>query len=509
MKTALISVYDKTGITKFAAGLVRRGWRIVSTSDTAAVLRDAEIAVTDVSEITGFSEILDGRVKSLHPAIYGGLLHRRDNTKDVACLNDMNISGIDMVVNNLYPFEEVLKKNPDNEKVLLEHIDIGGVSMIRAAAKNYHDVYILTNTGMYQEVLTALDAKTPDQLALRKRLAAQAFSYTAYYDAIISNYFNTVIGEKFPERVTYTYKKKQDLRYGENPHQKSAVYEQPDLPEKNYTEFTQLHGKELSYNNLIDIYAAVRIIKEFDEPTAVAIKHTNPSGIGSGDSLDEAFSKAYACDTESIFGGIISVNRELDEKTAKLISGIFIEIVIAPDFSQEALDTLTAKKNIRLLKMPNLNTFVFPPYIFRQVLNGIVIQDQNTWLFLKEAMVVSKRTPNPHEVNDLIFAWKAVKNINSNAAVLCRDKQTLAIGQGEVRRFWSVEKSLLRAEQNVKDAVLASDGFFFADTIELLADHGIRSIIQPGGSVKDQEVIDLADKYHMALIFTGTRHFKH
>ncbi|CEM62147.1 bifunctional phosphoribosylaminoimidazolecarboxamide formyltransferase/IMP cyclohydrolase PurH [Treponema phagedenis] len=509
MKTALISVYDKTDIADFANGLIKQGWQIISTGGTAEFLRKAKVPVQDVRKITGFPEILGGRVKTLHPILYGGILFRRNLKTDKEDCEQLHINPIDMIVNNLYPFEAALKKDKEDHAAIIENIDIGGVSMIRAAAKNYADVYTVTDPSDYAAVLAILQKDDQAQMAMRKKLAAKAFSYTAYYDSIISNYFNELAGETFPERISFTYKKTQALRYGENPHQQAALYQKPDLSEECMAEFKQLHGKELSYNNLIDTYAAVKVLKEFDEPTVVAIKHTNPCGIASAATLSEAFEKTHEADPESIFGGIISVNREMDSKTADAISKIFIEIVIAPSFSEDAITLLTQKKNIRLLEMPKINSFKFEPYSSRQVLNGVLIQEADSIVLKDDLTFASKRKPSSEEMDDLLFAWKAVKNINSNAIVLAKNKQTLAIGQGEVKRFWSVEKSIARSIHSPKGAVLASDGFFFEDTIQHLAEHGVTAVIQPGGSVKDPKVIELADQFNIALVITNIRHFKH
>lgn len=507
MRYALISVFDKTGIENLAKGLIDLGIKIISTGGTAKLLKDNDIEVIDVKDITGFEERFCGRVKTLHPNIFSGILYRRDNKDDLKDIKEMDNVSIDIVINNLYPFEEKLRQT-DDEDILTENIDIGGPSMIRAAAKNYKDVYIVTDIADYDKLLENLKQEKNDIL-YRKKLASKAFSYTAYYDSLISNYFQKALSDFLPENLTLSYKKKDELRYGENPHQRAAFYEKAFIEKNEIAEYKKLHGKELSFNNITDIYSAVRIIKEFSEATAVGIKHNNPCGIASGKSIEEAFDKAYKADTESIFGGIISLNRKLTKNIAERISSIFIEIVIAPSYEKEALEILMKKKNIRIIEMPSIMEFEIEEKHYRQVLNGLLIQESDKDLFTKELIYPTRRKPSEKELEDLLFAWKSCKNINSNAVVIAKDKMTLAIGQGEVKRYWAVEKSINRSVENTKNAVLASDGFFFADTIEALNKAGIKAVIEPGGSIKDNEVIELADKYNIAIVFTSTRHFKH
>ncbi|HHX70254.1 MAG: bifunctional phosphoribosylaminoimidazolecarboxamide formyltransferase/IMP cyclohydrolase [Miniphocaeibacter sp.] len=509
MKTALISVYKKEGIVDFVKGLTELGWNIVSTGGTYKHLLDNGIDVTDITDITNFPEILNGRVKTLHPKVYGGILYRRDVEEHVNTIEEQKINSIDMVVNTLYPFEETINDINSTHEELIEKIDIGGPSMIRAAAKNYKDVIVVTSTLDYDFVLKELKEKGDLTLDNKRILAGKAFGTTAQYDALISNYFNNQNKVDFPENITFTYRLKQNLRYGENPHQNAAFYEKIyEVPEEK-GDIVQLHGKELSYNNLNDLYGAVKMVKEFEDPTAVAVKHNNPCGIASGENIYEAFKKAYEADEVSIFGGIISLNRKVDVETANLLSQIFLEIVVAPDYEEEAFNILSKKKNIRILQIKNLNTLELVKQETKDVLHGVLLQDRDNKLLKEQLDFVTNRKPTDEELEELLFAWKAVKYVNSNGVVISKDKQTLAIGQGEVRRHWAVEKAVNRSIKDLHGAVLASDGFFFGDTVEELNKAGVKAIIQPGGSVKDKEVIELANKYDIAVVFTGMRHFKH
>lgn len=510
MKTALISVYDKRGIVDFSLELSKLGWGIISTGGTSKILKEAGIKVVDVSEITKFPEILDGRVKTLHPNIHGGLLYKRDNEEHIETLKKLNINSIDMVVNNLYPFEETVKKEGATQEEIIENIDIGGPSMIRAAAKNYKDVTVVVEPSDYEKVLDELKSKGETSIELRQYLARKVFEYTAYYDSLISNYFNRLESIDFPEKISLSFKDKEELRYGENPHQKAAFYKEVDNLEGTIAGANKLHGKELSFNNINDGNGALEILKEFEEPTIVAVKHANPCGIGSGKDLLTAYNKAYESDKISIFGGIIAANREIDEEVAKRINEIFIEIVMAPSFSKEALKVLTAKKNIRILEIPNIMKKDYSSYDIKKVLGGILIQERNTQLLGEELKVVTNRKPTDREMEDLIFGWKAVKGVKSNGVLIVKDKGTIGIGMGEVNRVWAVKAAIERAGDKVKGSVLASDGFFpFKDSVEALAEAGVTAIIQPGGSLRDEESIIEADKNGIAMIFTGMRHFKH
>lgn len=510
MKRALISVYDKRGIVDFSLELTKLGWEIISTGGTSKVLKEAGIEVIDIEEITNFPEILEGRVKTLHPNIHGGLLYRRDRKEDVETLKELNIHSIDMVVNNLYPFEETVKKEGVSHEEIIENIDIGGPSMIRAAAKNYKYVTVVIDPADYDRVIEELKDKGETSLELRKSLARKVFQYTAYYDSLIANYFNKLDSVDYPEIITLSFKDKMDLRYGENPHQKAAFYREIDNLEGTIAAGIQLHGKELSFNNINDGNGALEILKEFEEPTVVAVKHANPCGIGSGETLLEAYDKAYESDKVSIFGGIIAANREIDEEVASRINEIFIEIVMAPSFTKKALSILTSKKNIRIIQIPDIMRKDYPFYDVKKVLGGILIQERDKALLGEELKVVTKRKPTDKEMEDLLFAWKAVKGIKSNGVLLAKDKGTIGIGMGEVNRVWAVKAAIERAGEKVKGSVLASDGFFpFKDSVEALAQAGVTAIIQPGGSIRDEESIVEADRNNMAMIFTGMRHFKH
>ncbi len=509
MKTALISVYEKEGVADFTKGLVELGWRIISTGGTYKHLNDNGVEVIDVNDITDFPEILDGRVKTLHPKIHGGILYRRELQEHVNTIEKHGINSIDMVVNTLYPFEETLNNINSTHEELIEKIDIGGPSMIRAAAKNYKDVIIVTSIKDYDFILNEIKENGDLSLEERRRLSGKAFGVTAQYDSLISNYFNEINNIEYPENITFTYRLKQSLRYGENPHQSARYYERINEDAEEKTDIVQLHGKELSFNNLNDLYGAVKMLKEFEEPTAVAVKHNNPCGIASGENLYEAFKKAYEADDISIFGGIISLNRKVDESTAALLSEIFLEVVVAPSYDEKALEILTKKKNIRLLQMENINEVSLVKKETKDVIGGILYQDRDSKSLGDKLEFVTEKRPTEEELEELLFAWKASKYINSNGVVISKDKQTIAIGQGEVRRHWAVEKAIDRAIKPLKGSVLASDGFFFADTVEELHKVGIKAVIQPGGSVKDGDVIELANKYGIAVVFTGMRHFKH
>ena len=510
MKRALISVFDKEGIVEFALELKKLGWEIISTGGTSRTLRETGIDVINVEDITDFPEILDGRVKTLNPYIHGGLLYKRENPSHIKTIKDMNIGPIDMVVNNLYPFEETINKPGVNHEEIIENIDIGGPSMIRAAAKNYEYVTVIVDPKDYEIVIEELRENNETRLFTRRYLARKVFNYTAYYDTLISNYFNELEEIVFPEKLTLAYKSREELRYGENPHQRAAFYKEAGKKEGTLAGAKQLHGKELSFNNINDANGAIVALKEFDEPTVVAVKHSNPCGIGSGEDILDAYIKAYDCDTESIFGGIIAANREINEKVAKKINEIFIEIVMAPSFTEKALEILRQKKNIRILQIENIKDKKYKELDIKKVLGGLLIQDRDLLLLGEELEVVTKTKPTEEEMKDLLFAWKAAKSVKSNGVVIAKDGGTIGIGLGEVNRSWAVKNAIERAGDKVKGAVLASDGFFpFKDSIELLAKAGVSAIVQPGGSKRDGEVIEEANKNGISMILTGIRHFKH
>lgn len=511
MRRALISVFYKDGIIDFVKELVDLDWEIISTGGTSKALKEAGIKVVEVEEVTNFPEMLDGRVKTLNPFIHGGLLYRRDNEDHVEKVKEMEIQPIDMVVNNLYPFEETIKKDGVSHEEIIENIDIGGPSMIRAAAKNYKDVIVIVDPSDYSKVLDELKDHKDVSLKTKEYLAGKVFNYTAYYDALISAYFNEINKIDFPQYMALPFKHEQELRYGENPHQSAAFYRETRKISGSLAGAKQLHGKDLSFNNINDANGALKILKEFTEPTVVAVKHTNPCGVGSGKDILEAYDRAYECDPESIFGGVIAINREVNKDLAEKINSIFIEIVMAPSFSGEALEILQQKKNIRLLEIENIMDNVYPEYDLKKVLGGLLVQNRDTLLYNEGKLeVVTEKIPSDDEMDDLIFAWKAAKNINSNGVVIAKDKGTIGIGLGEVNRFWAVEEAIERSGDKIRGSVLASDGFFpFSDSIEALGKAGVAAIIQPGGSIKDPDVIQAANKLGIAMVFTGVRHFKH
>lgn len=510
MKRALISVWDKTGIVDFAKELVDLGWEIISTGGTKKTLKEAGLEVIDISNITGFPEAFDGRVKTLHPNIHGGLLHIRENEEHVKTLEELDMKPIDLVVNNLYPFKQTVLKEGVTHEEVIENIDIGGPSMIRAAAKNYKYVTVIVDPKDYEKVIDELRENGETSLETRGSLARKVFQYTSNYDSLIANYFNEKDNIDFPDTITLTFEEKVGLRYGENPHQKAAFYREVGDNRGTLTGATQLHGKELSFNNINDTNGALEILKEFEEPTVVAVKHANPCGIGSGENLLEAYKKAYESDKVSIFGGIIAANREVDEEVAEMINSIFIEVVVAPSYTENALEILKSKKNIRLLELKDIMKNDYKSYDVKKVLGGILVQERDTVLLKEDLEVVTKRKPTEEELEELMFAWKAVKNVKSNSVVLVKDKGTIGIGMGQTNRIWAVEQAIEHSGEKVKGSVLASDGFFpFGDSVEALAKAGVTAVIQPGGSIRDEESIKAADENNMAMVFTHMRHFKH
>ena len=509
-KRALISVSDKSGILEFAKELEQLGYEILSTGGTKSFLEQNGVAIIPVDQVTNFPEILDGRVKTLNPMIHGGLLAKHDDPSHQAQLEEHKITPIQVVCVNLYPFRETISKPDVAFEDAIENIDIGGPSMLRSAAKNHQYVTVLTDASDYEEVLVQLKETGETTLETRRKLAAKVFRHTAAYDALIAGYMTDLTGEEFPELLTLTYERKQALRYGENPHQKAAFYKRPLGSDFSLASATQLHGKELSYNNIQDANAAIQMIKEFEIPAAVAVKHMNPCGVGTGETISAAFNKAYEADPTSIFGGIVALNREVDATTATVLSGIFLEIIIAPSFSEQAIAMLTAKKNIRLLtisyeqtKKDAMNTV--------SVEGGLLVQSPDTF-GLKEATVkvVTDREPTEEEWKALELGWNVVKHVKSNAIVVATEDMTIGVGAGQMNRVGSAKIALEQAGARAKGAGLASDAFFpMNDTVEAAAKAGITAIIQPGGSIKDQDSIDLANEYGIAMVFTGVRHFKH
>lgn len=520
MKRALISVSDKTGIVDFARALVRHGVEIVSTGGTAKLLEQEGVPVTGISDVTGFPEIMDGRVKTLHPNIHGGLLAVRDNREHMQAIEQLGIQPIDLVVVNLYPFKETILKPGVRHEDAIENIDIGGPSMLRAAAKNYRDVIVLVDAADYGQVIESLDANHPISEEARLALSAKVFRHTAAYDALVAQYLTVQAGIEFPDSLTLTYEKQQDLRYGENPHQQAAFYREPAAGADSIAGARQLHGKELSYNNINDANAAISILKEFTEPTVVAVKHTNPCGVGIADTIFGAWNKAYEADPVSIFGGIIALNRTVDAATAKGMSELFLEIILAPKFEPEAFEILSKKKNIRLMEIAigetpaeaaDLTPVLGTQRTTLKVKGGLLMQDLDLkTISADDLQVVTKRQPSEEEIKQLLFAWKVVKHVKSNAIVLAKENRTIGVGAGQMNRVGSAKIALEQAGDQAQGSVLASDAFFpMPDTVEAAAAAGINAIIQPGGSIKDAESIEAADRAGIAMVLTGVRHFKH
>lgn len=510
MKRALLSVFDKTGITEFAKSLRELDYEIISTGGTAKNIRDENIEVTDITEVTSFPECFDGRVKTLNPKIFGGILAQRDNINHRKMMDELDITPIDIIAVNLYPFKETLDKKNVSHEEIIENIDIGGPSMIRAAAKNFQDVTVIIDPKDYSIIIEEM--KTQGEISQQSRLylAAKVFQYTAHYDALIANYFNQITKTYTPEKLTITYLRNKELRYGENPHQKAAFYTEINQTEGTLADARQLHGKDLSFNNINDTNGALEILKEYEEPTIVAVKHGNPCGIGSADTIAKAYERAYEADKTSIYGGIIAANRRIDEATAQMIGQIFIEVVVAPGYTDEAIKILTTKKNIRILHLEKIKKNDYKHYVTRTVLGGLLLQERDALLLKDELKIATKREPTEAEMQDLLFAWKAVKHTKSNAIVLAKDKTTVAVGPGQVSRIWALENCIKQGENRVEGSVLASDAFFpFKDSVETAAKAGITAIIQPGGSIRDNESIEAANKHNIAMVFTGIRHFKH
>lgn len=509
-KRALISVSNKDSITDFAKGLVELGYEIISTGGTLRVMQEEGVEAKAIDKITGFPEIMDGRVKTLHPTVHGGLLGKRSSRIHRKQMEQNKIQPIDMVVVNLYPFKETLQKENVTDDEIIENIDIGGPAMLRSAAKNFQDVTVVVDPADYEQVLE--DLREEKQTAeMRKGLAAKVFRHTANYDGTIASYFTTEMEQEFPETYTVTYEKSQDLRYGENPHQQAAFYKDPLHTNVSLATAKQLHGKELSYNNIQDVNAALESLVEYRDPATVAVKHMNPCGIGVSDDLFQAFQKAYDADPVSIFGGIVACNREIDLQTANKLSEIFLEIVIAPRFTEEALEILTQKKNIRLLEMEMNEASATSYHKLTTVKGGVLVQHNDAGEITEEQLTVAtKRQPTEQELADLQFAWKAVKHVKSNAIVLGKDNQTVGIGAGQMNRIGSATIAIEQAGEKAKGSALASDAFFpMPDTVEAAVRAGVTAIIQPGGSKRDQDSIDICDKHGITMVYTGMRHFKH
>lgn len=514
---ALISVSDKTGVVEFAKGLVALGWEILSTSGTMKLLKESGVPVTSVSDVTGFPEICDGRVKTLHPKIHGALLARRDIPEHMKELKDNDIDTIDLVCVNLYPFRETIAKPDVTMEDAVEHIDIGGPSMLRSAAKNWESVTVVCNPADYETILSEIKADGNTTRETRLKLSAKAYTHTAEYDMAISTYMRAQAG--LPEKLFLEYDLKQELRYGENPHQEAKFFASTVKEPFSLATAEQLNGKELSYNNIQDANATLNIAREFDEPFCVGVKHMNPCGSATGKTIAEAWKKAYEADKTSIFGGIVAANREIDLETAQMLKPIFLEIVMAPSFAPDALELLCTKKNLRVLKvdMTKDNT-VRKQYVSMN--GGMLVQDRdiNTKPVSVEQCVTEAK-PTAEQLADLEFAWKIVKHVKSNAIVVAKNGMTYGVGAGQMNRIGSAEIALKQAQATLKEEgkdimteglVLASDGFFpFNDCVALAAEYGIKAIVQPGGSIRDEDSVKLADEKGITMLFTGERHFKH
>ena len=515
---ALVSVSDKTGIVEFARALRRQGIEILSTGGTAGRLRDAGVPVVEVSSYTGFPEMMDGRVKTLHPRIHGGLLARRDT--DSEAMREHGIAGIDLLVVNLYPFERTVADPNCDLEIAIENIDIGGPAMLRAAAKNHAWVTVVVDAGDYETVLEELRANGSVSAATRFRLAAKAFEHTARYDGAIASYLGARDGTQsppasFPRTLNLQYEKSQEMRYGENPHQSAAFYVEHAGVEASVATARQLQGKALSYNNVADTDAALECVKSFEEPACVIVKHANPCGVAVGDNIHDAYDRAFRTDPTSAFGGIIAFNRPLDAATASaIVERQFVEVIVAPRVEGAALAPIAKKENVRVLECGEFSATPPDAFDFKRVTGGLLVQDRDAGTVAGgDLEVVTRRAPTETELRDLLFAWKVVKFVKSNAIVYCRDGMTIGIGAGQMSRVYSAKIAGIKAMDEgfeVRGSVLASDAFFpFRDGIDAAAGAGITAVIEPGGSVRDDEVITAADEHGMAMVFTGMRHFRH
>ncbi|SHM56556.1 phosphoribosylaminoimidazolecarboxamide formyltransferase / IMP cyclohydrolase [Anaerosporobacter mobilis DSM 15930] len=515
---ALISVSDKTGIVEFAKELVSLGIEIISTGGTYSKLKSEGIPAIEISELTGFPECLDGRVKTLHPIVHAGLLAMRSKPEHMKQLSDLNIETIDMVVVNLYPFKATILKDGVTRDEAVENIDIGGPTMLRSAAKNYQDVAVVVDPRDYETVLNELKSEKQVSLDTKFYLMQKVFMHTSNYDTMIADYLKKERNDhELPETLTMTFEKVQDMRYGENPHQKAAFYREIGKKVGSIADAVQLNGKELSFNNINDTNGALELLKEFTEPTVVACKHGNPCGVGSDDNIVVAWDKAFDADKVSIYGGIVTVNREVTLELAEKMKSVFLEVLVAPSYQKEALELLQTKKNLRVLELRDIEV---PQdknaYDLKKVNGGLIVQTIDSELMNEEDLkVVTDRTPSEKEMEDMRFAWRVVKFVKSNGIALAKDKQTVGIGPGQVNRVWSTKQSIEHAaelidENATKGAVLASDAFFpFDDCVEAAHQAGITAIIQPGGSIRDEDSIKKCNEYGIAMVFTGMRHFKH
>ena len=509
-KVALISVSDKRGIEEFVKFLISKGFRVIATSRTARFLREKGLDVEDVSSFTGFPEILGGRVKTLHPKIHAGILARRDKKEDMAVLKSEGFPPIDMVICNLYPFEDIIKQDNPVLEGVIENIDIGGPTLVRAAAKNFEHVTVIVNPDRYKDIIEELRSRGEVSLEKRRELAVEAFEHIARYDAIIANYLRERLTKnKFPENLVIPLEKVQPTRYGENPHQEASFYR--ILPYGGgITNAEQLQGKQLSYNNILDAEAALDCLREFSEPTAVIVKHTSPCGIASAKNIMDAWKKAFESDPISPFGGIVAFNRKVEEKLAEELTKHFLEIVIAPHFDKEALNVFKKKKNLRLLQVKDIYSGR-GNFVYRSVNGGMLVQDKDIGeIDTSNWKVVTRKKPNKEDIKSMIFAVKCVKHVKSNAVVFVKGSKTVAIGGGQTSRIDAVRIAVDKGGERIRDSIMASDGFFpFRDAIDVAADAGVRAIVQPGGSIRDKEIVEAADERGICMVFTGQRYFRH
>ena len=514
IKRALLSVSDKTGIVELARRLHGLGVELLSTGGTMKALQDAGIPVTGVSDVTGFPECLDGRVKTLHPAIHAGLLAMRSNPEHMRQIAELGIAPIDLVVINLYPFRQTIARPGVTFEEAIENIDIGGPTMLRAAAKNWQDVAVVVEPADYDAVLGELEQAGEVSRETKLRLCYKVFEHTAQYDCMIQQYLRAQLpgDNRFPDKLTVTFEKVQGMRYGENPHQGAAFYRDLGDVAGTLPAARQLHGKELSYNNINDTNGALELLREFDTTAVVAVKHGNPCGVGVADDVAEAYRLAYEADPVSVFGGIVVTNATVDAATAEQMARIFLEIVVAPAYTDAALEILTRKKNLRVLQLDTTHrAYPAGERVLRKVAGGLLVQDIDDVLLPEgELKVVTDRAPTEKQMQDLLLAWKIVKHTKSNGIAIARDNQSLGIGPGQVNRIWSTQMAIERSGEKVRGAALASDAFFsFDDCVKAAAQAGIACIIQPGGSVRDEDSIRACNEAGIAMVFTGMRHFKH
>ena len=519
---ALISVSDKTGVVELAKELEALGIELISTGGTYKKLAEAGVKAMEISELTGFPECLDGRVKTLHPVVHAGLLAMRSNPEHMKQLKELGIEPIDLVIVNLYPFKATILKDGVTRAEAVENIDIGGPTMLRAAAKNYQDVAVVTDPSDYEKILAELKADGQVSLDTKFYLMQKVFMHTSSYDTMIADYLKKERGDdSLPETLTMTFEKVEDMRYGENPHQKAAFYREIGKKKGSLVDAKQLNGKSLSFNNINDTNGALELLKEFTEPTVVACKHGNPCGVGSADTIEEAWKKAFAADKVSIYGGIVVSNREINETIAKDMKSMFLEVIVAPSYTEGALKMLSFKKdgsmrNVRVLELADISEKQPAEALdLKKVNGGLIVQNIDSKLLDGDVKVVTEKAPTKKEMEDLLFAWKVVKFVKSNGIAVAKDLQTVGIGPGQVNRVWAIEQCFEHANELIgpdatKGAVLASDAYFpFADNVEAAHKAGITAIIQPGGSIRDKECIDKCNEYGIAMVFTGMRHFKH